>query len=133
MNKATDDGRTPLAIAAYQGHEAVGGGWWRRGGGNKATDDGTTPSDVETGHEAVVRGLVEAGDVNKATDDGTTPRISPRPVTGGGAGAGGGGGGRNKAMDDGRDPAVRAARGGPRGGRLCWGWWRRWGRGTRRQ
>jgi ankyrin repeat protein len=58
VNKATDDGWTPLAIAVQEGHEAVVWALIELGADvNKATEDGVTPLAiaVQEGHTAIVQ------------------------------------------------------------------------------
>ena len=72
INKATDNGRTPLLFAAQENHEAVVRALIEAGADvNKARGDGVTPLlfAAYTGHEAVVRALIKAGaDVNAVGD-----------------------------------------------------------------
>ena len=71
----TDDGMTPLYMAAQWGHEAVA--LIEKGADiKKVVDGGFTPllMAAEKGHDAVVRALIEADvDINKATDIGMPP------------------------------------------------------------
>ena len=76
VNKAADNGATPLYVAAQKGNEAVVRARIKASVDvNKAADDGMTPllMAAQNGHEsAVVRALIEAGaDVNKAGINGT--------------------------------------------------------------
>ena len=77
VNKARDDGGTPLFIAAEVGHEAVVRALMELGVHiNKARDIGVMPLYIgaQKGHEAVVRALIKLGAcVNKATNNGWTP------------------------------------------------------------
>ncbi|MDB9924735.1 ankyrin repeat domain-containing protein [bacterium] len=77
VNKARNDGETPLFIAAQNGHEAIVRVLIESGAGiNKAMVDGETPlySAAEKGHVAIVRVLIEAGaDVNKGKVIGAMP------------------------------------------------------------
>ena len=79
VNKAMDNGVTPLYVAAQNGHEAIVRALTEAGAGvNKAMDNGATPLLIaaQRGHEAIVRALIEAGaGVNKARDDGATPLL----------------------------------------------------------
>jgi|TARA_B110000977_G_scaffold139712_2_gene177345 ankyrin repeat protein len=64
VNKAMNDGQTPVCIAAEEGHEATVRALIELGADvNKATDDGKTPQSfaAQNGHEAIVRALIEAG------------------------------------------------------------------------
>ena len=78
-DEATDDGETPLHMAAREGDaQMVQCLLEARADINKARDDGATALFLaaQNGHEAVVRALIEAGaDVNKAADDSVTPLI----------------------------------------------------------
>jgi hypothetical protein len=77
INKATDNGWTPLLISAQESHETVVRALIQAGADiDKATDIGVTPlyMAAQNGHEMVVWALIEAGaDVNKATDEGGMP------------------------------------------------------------
>jgi ankyrin repeat protein len=77
VNKATDDGTTPLFMASQHGHCDVVEALLRGGADvNKAKNDGTTPLFMasQNGHCDVVEALLRGGaDVNKANNDGATP------------------------------------------------------------
>jgi ankyrin repeat protein len=63
VNQATDNGWTPLSIAAQQGHETVVWAMIEAGADvNKATDDGWTPLSIAAwkGHTAIVQILNDA-------------------------------------------------------------------------
>jgi cytohesin len=63
VNKAADDGRTPLFMAARKGHEAVVRELIELGADiNKAADNGVTPLVVAAtkGHEKIVQILRDA-------------------------------------------------------------------------
>jgi cytohesin len=63
VNKATDNGWTPLLIAAHNGHEAVVRALIQAGADvNKATDTGMTPPYMaaQKGHTAIVQILGDA-------------------------------------------------------------------------
>ena len=78
-DEATDDGVTPLFLAAQVGHEAVVRALIEAGVDvNKAKDIGATPlyATSQVGYETIVRALIEAGaDVNKAMINNSTPLI----------------------------------------------------------
>ena len=64
VNKAMDEGDSPLYNAADRGHQAVVRVLVQAGADiNKAMDDDATPLFIaaQEGHEAVVRALIEAG------------------------------------------------------------------------
>jgi ankyrin repeat protein len=77
VNKAMDNGVTPLYISAQNGHKTVVQVLIELGANvSKAMDNGATPLIIATqnGHEAIVRTLIVAGtDVNKAMDNCGTP------------------------------------------------------------
>ena len=76
INKADDDGATPLYIATEKGHEAVVRALIEAGADVGVAAPDETPLFIATyeGHEAIVRALIEAGaDINKAKDTGATP------------------------------------------------------------
>ncbi len=63
VNKAMDDGATPLLIAAQDGHEAIVRALIELGADvNKATDNGVTPLffAAQNGHTAIVQILRDA-------------------------------------------------------------------------
>ena len=79
MNKAKNDGATPLFIAAQKGHGKVVEALLQHADTepNKAINDGATPlfMAAQKGHDKIVEILLSHGtiDVNKAEDDGATP------------------------------------------------------------
>ena len=79
VNKARNNGVTPLFMAAEKGHGAILRVLIEADADvikGKTMYDGATPLCIgaQKGHEAVVRALIEAGtDVNKTMDDGVTP------------------------------------------------------------
>ena len=77
VDEATDEGATPLYLAAQNGHGAVVRAPIQAGADvDKASNDGLTLLYIAAydGRETVVRALIKAGaDVNKAKDNGVTP------------------------------------------------------------
>jgi ankyrin repeat protein len=77
INKAMNDGATPLLVASQNGHVDVVRILIGRGADiNKADNDGVTPLWIASlnGHVEVVSILAERGaDINKAMNDGATP------------------------------------------------------------
>jgi ankyrin repeat protein len=85
VNKARNNGATPLLMAAQFGNETLVRALIKAGADvNRASNEGVTPLFVAAGfdHETVVRVLIELGaDINKAAENGGTPlRISMTPV-----------------------------------------------------
>ena len=121
VNKAKDNGVTPLYIATQKGHEAVVRALFELGADvNKTNDNGVTPLYIaaQNDHEAIVRALIElVADVNKAGDNGATPLFIAaqnghvaivRALIEAGADV-------NKAGDDGVTPLFIATQKGSRG------------------
>jgi ankyrin repeat protein len=77
VNKASNDGSTPMYSASSQGHLEVVQALIAAGADvNKANNDGYTPMFLTShyGHLEVVQALIAAGaDVNKASNHGSTP------------------------------------------------------------
>jgi ankyrin repeat protein len=79
VDKARDDGTTPLFIASQQGHLPVVQALLQGGADtDKVADNGATPLCMSShqGHVPVVHALLQGGaDVDKARDDSITPLI----------------------------------------------------------